>query len=59
LPLLKQIQAYFGGIARITEENNCGYYVSSIEELTIIIPQFVHYPLSTPKLADFFFLNAL
>ena len=55
MPLLKEIQAYFGGIGRITEgKNNCGYYVSSIEELTtVIIPHFIKYPLITQKLADF------
>ena len=61
LPLLKEIQAYFGGIGRITEgKNNCGYYVSSIEELTtVIIPHFIKYPLITQKLADFLLFKAV
>ena len=52
---LKEIKAYFGGIGRITEgKNNCGYYVSSVEELTtVIIPHFIKYPLITQKFADF------
>jgi len=55
LPILKEIQAYFGGIGRLTEgKKNCGYYVSSIGELTtVIIPHFIKYPLITQKLADF------
>lgn len=61
LPLLKEIQAYFGGIGRITEgKNNCGYYVSSIEELTtVIIPHFIKYPLITQKLADFLLFKSV
>ena len=55
LTLLKEIQAYFGGIGRIAKgKNNCGYYVSSVEQLTtVIIPHFIKYPLITQKLADF------
>lgn len=55
LPLLKEIQAYFGGVGRIVEgKKYCGYYVSSKEELnTVIIPHFEKYPLITQKLADF------
>ncbi len=55
LPLLKEIQAYFGGIGRISEGNNhCGFYVSSVEQITnVIIPHFMKYPLITQKLADF------
>ena len=55
LPLLKEIQAFFGGIGRITEgKNSCGFFVSSIEQLTtVIIPHFIKYPLITQKLADF------
>ena len=61
LPLLKEIQAYFGGIGRITEgKNNCGYYVSSLEELTtVIIPHFIKYPLITQKLADFLLFKSV
>ena len=61
MPLLKEIQAYFGGIGRITEgKNNCGYYVSSIEELTtVIIPHFIKYPLITQKLADFLLFRSV
>lgn len=61
LPLLKEIQAYFGGIGRIAEgTNHCGYYVSSIEQLTtVIIPHFIKYPLITQKLADFLLFKAV
>ena len=61
LPLLKVIKAYFGGIGRITEgKNNCGYFVSSIEQLTtVIIPHFVKYPLITQKLADFLLFRSV
>lgn len=54
-PLLKEIQAYFGGVGIIIEgKNSCGYYVSSIEQLTtVIIPHFVKYPIISQKLADF------
>lgn len=55
LPLLQEIQAYFGGVGRISEgEKNCGYFVSSIGDLTTkIIPHFVKYPLITQKQGDF------
>lgn len=61
LPLLKEIQAYFGGIGKITEgKNHCMYYVSSIEELTtVIIPNFVKYPLISQKLADFLLFKSV
>ena len=55
LPLLQEIQAYFGGAGRISEgKKNCGYFVSSIGDLTTkIIPHFVKYPLITQKQGDF------
>lgn len=52
-PLLTEIQAYFWGNNNRVK-NSCGYYVSSIEQLTtVIIPHFVKYPLITQKLVDF------
>lgn len=54
LPLLQEIQSYFGGVGRISVGKNCGYFVSSIEDITtVIIPHFVKYPLITQKLGDF------
>jgi len=61
LPLLKEIQAYFGGIGIIAEgKKSCRFYVSSLEQLTtIIIPHFIKYPLITQKLADFLLFKAV
>lgn len=60
LPLLKEIQAYFGGVGRISQGKNCAYFVSSLEHLTtVIIPHFVKYPLITHKLGDFLLFKAV
>lgn len=61
LSLLKEIQAYFGGVGRITiGKKNCAYYVSSIEDLTtVIIPHLIKYPLITQKLGDFTLFKAV
>lgn len=59
LPLLEEIQAYFGGIGRISKGKNCGYFVSSIKDLTIIIiPHLIKYPLITKKQGDFLLFNS-
>ncbi|GAA4910298.1 hypothetical protein GCM10023405_35440 [Streptomonospora salina] len=51
---MQEIQSYFGGVGRISVGKNCGYFVSSIEDITtVIIPHFVKYPLITQKLGDF------
>lgn len=50
LSLLQEIQAYFGGVGRISVGTNCAYFVSSTKDLiTVIIPHFVKYPLITKK----------
>lgn len=60
LPLLKEIQAYFGGIGRISVGKNCGYYVSSIKDITtVIIPHFIKYPLITQKKGDFLLFKSI
>jgi hypothetical protein len=61
LPLLQEIQAYFGGIGRISEgKKSCAYFVSSIGDLTnIIIPHFLKYPLITKKREDFFLFKSV
>ena len=55
--LLKQIQAYFGGVGLIRKwgtRNVCSYTVSSIDHLTkVIIPHFDRYPLITQKISDY------
>ena len=57
LPLLLQIQKYFGGIGFITKsktQNIVKYSIKSIKDLTnILIPHFEKYPLLTQKSADF------
>lgn len=54
LALLQEIQTYFGGVGRISVGKNCGFFVSSIKDLTnIIIPHFVKYPLISKKQGDF------
>lgn len=69
LPLLQQIQSYFGGVGRISVGKNCGYFVSSppfggplrgMEDITtVIIPHFVKYPLITQKLGDFLLFKSV
>lgn len=60
LSLLKEIKAYFGNIGKIAiGKKNCAYYVSSIEDLTVvIIPHLIKYPLITQKLGDFLLFKA-
>lgn len=57
LPLLKQIQEFFGGIGTLTynkQTNVWIYSVTSVADLLkIIIPHFMNYPLLTQKAADF------
>jgi hypothetical protein len=56
LPLLKQIQSFFG-VGKITQNENsneAAYYVESVKDLNnVIIPHFILYPLLTQKRADF------
>jgi len=57
---LQDIQSYFGGIGRISVGKNCGYYVSSMEDITtVIIPHFVKYPLITKKQGDFLLFKSV
>lgn len=53
--LLKEIQANFKGIGRISNKENSVYFrVQSLEEiLNVIIPHFDKYSLITQKLADY------
>ncbi len=37
LPLLQEIQSYFGGVGIMSVGKNCGYYVSSIKDITRVI----------------------
>jgi LAGLIDADG endonuclease len=57
LPLLLELQKYFGGIGSISKgntRNTVSYSVSGIKDLTmIIIPHFDNFPLLTQKGADF------
>ena len=57
LPLLLQLQQFFGGVGTISKSNTYNraiYSVSSINDLTnVIIPHFEKYPLLTQKAADF------
>ena len=57
LPLLLQLQNYFGGIGFISKsktQNIVKYSIKSIKDLTnILIPHFDKYPLLTQKSADF------
>lgn len=60
LPLLEEIQSYFGGVGRISKGKNCAYFVSSINDLTtVIIPHFVKYPLITKKQGDFLLFKSI
>ena len=60
LPLLQEIQAYFGGIGRISVGKNCGYFVSSMKDITtVIIPHFIKYPLITKKQGDFLLFKSI
>jgi hypothetical protein len=61
LPLLQEIQSYFGSIGRISKgKKSCGYFVSSIEDLTsVIIPHFIEYSLITKKLEDFLLFKSV
>jgi hypothetical protein len=53
LPLLRSIQAFFGGIGYIYENKNgktVSFVVCKSEDLTtVIIPHFLKYPLVTQK----------
>lgn len=54
--LLKDIQAFFGGVGRISKERNgcIDFTISSINQiLTQVIPHFDKYPLLTQKGADY------
>jgi hypothetical protein len=57
LPLLREIQYFFGGIGVIFIANDgksASFEIRSFEELTnVIIPHFDKYPLLTQKRADF------
>lgn len=56
LELLKEIQAFYGGIGLITKpsKNMCAFRVSSLKELSEkIFPHFDKYNLITKKLADY------
>jgi hypothetical protein len=55
LPLLLQLQQYFGGIGSISNNQNMVVYiVSKLNDLNnVIIPHFKIYPLLTQKGADF------
>jgi hypothetical protein len=60
LSILQEIQAYLGGIGRISAGKNCGFYVSSIKDLTtVIIPHFVKYPLISRKQGDFLLFKSV
>ena len=60
LSVLQEIQAYLGGIGRISVGKNCGFYVSSIKDLTtVIIPHFVKYPLISRKQGDFLLFKSV
>jgi LAGLIDADG endonuclease/Proton-conducting membrane transporter len=56
LPLLKQIQSFFG-VGKITQNENsneAAYCVESVKDLNnVIIPHFILYPFLTQKRADF------
>jgi hypothetical protein len=58
---LQEIQAYFGGVGRISEgEKSCGYFASSIGDLTTkIIPHFVKHPLISQKRGDFLLFKSV
>jgi hypothetical protein len=57
LPLLLQIQEFFGGIGTITYSKTNNAYVYSVSNVTellkVIIPHFMNYPLLSQKAADF------
>lgn len=55
IELLKNIQAYFGGIGFISNatRNSLAFRVRSIEDLQVIIAHFETFPLKTQKRADF------
>ena len=60
LSILQEIQAYLGGIGRISAGKNCGFYVSSKKDLTtVIIPHFVKYPLISRKQGDFLLFKSV
>lgn len=56
LPLLKDIQAFFGGVGKIVIlKNYCTFRVDSLRQIVdVIIPHFDKYTLITHKLADYF-----
>jgi hypothetical protein len=56
LALLKSLQAFFGGVGRITEKHGkdtAQYVVTGIVALTEIVSHFDKYPLISQKLADY------
>nr|YP_010835439.1 hypothetical protein QLP32_mgp06 [Perenniporia fraxinea]WFS78672.1 hypothetical protein [Perenniporia fraxinea] len=60
LPLLKSVQAYFGGIGSISKSQGdvLKYSVESQKKISkFIIPHFTNFPLQTQKGADFLFFN--
>lgn len=53
---MKQIQAFFGGVGRISEKHgkdSAQFVVTGIVALTEIISHFEKYPLISQKLADY------
>jgi len=59
LPLLYQIQSFFGNIGRITSSrNSVNFTISRLQDLnSIIIPHFLNYPLLTKKSIDFYLFS--
>lgn len=57
LPLILQVQSYFGGIGSISKNKNREEVIYSVNGLTdlttVIIPHFLKYGLLTQKAADF------